>query len=157
MRSLVLAHTSARTAPELREVWQQRLDHFQRHGIESQIEPTLARWFTKPFADACPMTMGWVARQIRATSPAGYASAIGAIQGLDHLDRLAEIDAPTLVVAGECDAAVPPAAASAMAARVPHAELLVLKDAGHIGNVEQALSFTEGVGRFLCNGLTSAP
>jgi len=156
VRSLVLAHTSARTAPELREVWQQRLQQCEQHGIESQVEPTLARWFTKAFAGASPMTMDWVARQIRTTSPAGFATAIGAIQGLDHLDRLAEIALPTLVVAGDADAAVPPQAASAMAARMPRAELFVLKDAGHIGNVQQPLLFTEAVGRFLRETSTAA-
>jgi len=152
VRSLVLAHTSARTIPAVREVWQQRLAQFERDGLESQVAPTLARWFTKPFADASPLTMDWVARQIRATSPAGYAAAIRAIQGLDHLDRLGEIAAPTLVVAGDSDAAVPPQAASAIVACLRRADLLVLKDAGHIGNVQQPLAFTEAVGRFLRDG-----
>lgn len=149
VRALVLAHTSAQTTPAVHEIWQQRLAQFKQHGLESQVAPTLARWFTPGFVEASPMTMDWVAQQIRATSPAGYAAAIHAIQGLDHLDRLAEIKAPTLVVAGDSDAAVPPQLASAMAARLQSAGLLVLKDAGHIGNVQQAHAFTESVGRFL--------
>lgn len=157
VRSLVLAHTSARTPPELREVWQQRLEQAERNGLAAQVEPTLARWFTKDFAAACPLTMAWVAQQIRATSPAGYAAAIRAIQALDHLDRLAAIAVPTLVVAGDADAAVPPQAASAMAARMPRAGLLVLRDAGHIGNVQQPVAFTEAVGRFLRDGPSPSP
>lgn len=149
VRALVLAHTSAQTTPAVHEIWQQRLAQFEQHGLESQIQATLARWFTPGFVDASPMTMDWVAQQIRSTTAAGYSAAIRAIQGLNHLDRLANIKAPTIIVAGDSDAAVPPQLASAMAARLPHAGLLVLKDAGHIGNVQQAHAFTESVGRFL--------
>jgi 3-oxoadipate enol-lactonase len=149
VQALVLAHTSARTEPAVQEIWERRFEQFERCGIEAQVEPTLERWFTRAFARACPMTVNWVAGQIRATSAAGYSTAIRAIQRLDHRDRLAQITVPTLVVAGDCDTAVPPSAASAMADRIPGAELLVLQDAGHIGNVQQPLVFTEAVGRFL--------
>jgi 3-oxoadipate enol-lactonase len=149
VRSLVLAHTTARTLPAVREIWDTRLAQFEREGLEKQVEPTLGRWFTPAFATASPMTMAWVARQIRATSPAGYTGAIRAIQGLDHFDRLGAITVPALVVAGDADAAVPLHAASALAERLPHAKLFVLKDAGHLGNVQQPVAFTEAVGGFL--------
>jgi 3-oxoadipate enol-lactonase len=147
--ALVLAHTSARTEAPVREIWERRLGQFQRHGLAAQVEPTLDRWFTRSFAQASPLTLRWVGEQIAATSPAGYASAVRAIQALDHLDRLAEVRVPTLVIAGEADAAVPPAAAAALADRIPGAELVVLPHAAHLGNVEQPVAFTETVGRFL--------
>ncbi|WP_280155128.1 alpha/beta fold hydrolase [Piscinibacter sp. XHJ-5] len=149
VRALVLAHTSDKTEPAVHEIWERRFEQFERCGIEAQVEPTLERWFTRAFVRACPMAVNWVAGQIRATSAAGYATAIRAIQRLDHRDRLARITLPVLVVAGDSDTAVPPAAASAMADRIPGAELLMLKDAGHLGNVQQPLVFTEAVGRFL--------
>lgn len=147
--ALVLAHTSARTEAPVREIWERRLEQFQRQGLDAQVEPTLDRWFTRSFATASPLTVRWVGTQVRATSPAGYASAVRAIQSLDHLDRLPEIAVPTLVIAGEADAAVPPAAAAAMAKRLPGSELFVLPQAAHLGNVEQPVAFTEAVGRFL--------
>jgi 3-oxoadipate enol-lactonase len=153
IRALVLAHTTARTPGAVRELWAQRLAQFERDGLEAQVQPTLARWFTADFARDHPMTMEWVARQIRSTTPAGYATAIGAIQDLDHFDRLGEIALPTLVVAGDSDLAVPPQSASAMVDRLPRAELLMLADAAHLGNVQQPLAFTEVVGRFLTRSL----
>jgi 3-oxoadipate enol-lactonase len=149
VRALVLAHTSARTEAPGREIWERRLEQFERDGLAAQVEPTLERWFTPTFTRDSPMTLHWVAQQIRATSDAGYATAIRAIQALDHLDQLARIAQPTLVVAGDLDVAVPVAAASAMAERMPHAEFVVLRDAGHLGNVQQPLRFTETVGAFL--------
>jgi 3-oxoadipate enol-lactonase len=151
--ALVLAHTSARTEAAVREIWERRFEQFERDGLDAQIEPTLERWFTRAFARSCPMTVAWVAAQMRATSAAGYATAIRAIQSLDHRDRLAQIKMPVLVVAGECDVAVPPAMATVMAERMPGAEFVVLNDAAHLGNVQQPLHFTETVGRFLTTAL----
>jgi 3-oxoadipate enol-lactonase len=156
VQALVLAHTSARTEPAVREVWQRRFEQFERHGLQRQVAPTLERWFTRTFAAACPLTMDWVAAQIRTTSPAGYAAAVQAIQALDHLDRLADIPVPALVIAGDCDAAVPPPLAAGLAARLRRAELLVLEDAGHLGNVQQPLRFTEAVGRFVQQAANAA-
>lgn len=153
VRALVLAHTSARTEPAVHEIWTRRLEQFELQGLDAQVAPTLQRWFPQAFAEASPMTLEWVARQIRATSASGYATAIRAIQALDHRDRLAEIAVPTLVVAGDADAAVPPAAAAALAGRIPGAQRLVLQEAGHLGNVQQPLAFTEQVGRFLQQAL----
>lgn len=147
--ALVLAHTSARTEPAVRELWQRRLDHFESFGLPAQVAPTLDRWFTRAFAAASPLTLAWIAGQIAQTSPAGYAAAIQAIQGLDHLDRLGKLAVPALVIAGEADSAVPPAAAGALAAAIPGAELVVLPDAAHLGSVQQPVLFAETVGSFL--------
>jgi 3-oxoadipate enol-lactonase len=157
VQALVLAHTSARTEQAVREVWQRRLEQFERHGLQQQVGPTLERWFTRTFAAACPLTMDWVAAQIRSTSADGYAAAVRAIQALDHLDRLADIRVPALVIAGDCDAAVPPPMASAMAARLRRAQLLVLDDAGHLGNVQQPLRFAEAAGRFVQQAVNATP
>jgi 3-oxoadipate enol-lactonase len=153
-RAVVLAHTSARTDPPVRELWDRRLEQLEQHGLKAQAAPTLERWFTRAFAGASPMTLEWLARQIRSTSAAGYAAAIRAIQALDHQARLPEISAPTLVVAGEDDSAVPPAVAAAIAQSIPRAELVVLKDAAHLGNVQQPVVFTEVVGNFLRKNLS---
>lgn len=147
--ALVLAHTSARTDAAVRALWDRRLEQFQQFGLEPQVAPTLERWFTRAFAASAPLTMQWVAGQIRATAPAGYAAAIHAIQQLDHQGRLREIAAPTLVLAGEADSAVPPAAASAMAEAIAGARLVVLPDAAHLGSVQQPVAFAETVGSFL--------
>lgn len=147
--ALVLAHTSARTDVAVRELWERRLAQFEQFGLAAQVTSTLERWFTRAFAAASPSTLEWIAGQIRATAPEGYAVAIRAIQGLDHLDQLGEIAVPTLVLAGEGDTAVPPAAASALAASIPGAQLVVLPDAAHLGNVQQPMAFAEAVASFL--------
>lgn len=152
-RALVLAHTSARTEPAIRDLWSTRLQQAADEGMAAQIPAILGRWFPPTFAAAAPMTLQWVAAQIGSTPFTGYAAAIGAIQRLDHLDQLHRITAPALVIAGELDAAAPPALARMMADHLPAATLVTLPGSGHIGNVQQALAFTETVGAFLVQSL----
>ncbi|MBL0422891.1 alpha/beta fold hydrolase [Ramlibacter sp. AW1] len=154
-RALVLAHTSARTDAAVRELWSARLAQAEADGLAAQVAPTLARWFTRGFAAASPLTLQGVAAQIRRTSLPGYAAAVGAIQALDHLERLPSLRVPTLVVAGARDSAVPPAVARQLAEAIPDARLLVLPDAAHLGPVEQPVVFTESVGAFLLEVMAS--
>lgn len=149
VRSLVLAHTSAQTSQHVRDIWELRLAALEERGMAGQVQGTLARWFTTEFAAAAPLTLDWIAGLIRRTSPEGYAAAVRAIQQLDYLDRLPQISVPALIIAGAQDTAAPPAVASAMAERLPRAELHVIERCAHLGNVEQATRFVERVGAFL--------
>jgi pimeloyl-ACP methyl ester carboxylesterase len=64
------------------------------------------------------------------------------------IDRLGEILVPVLVLVGEQDADYQ-RAAQVMAARLPHAELVVVPGAGHIVNLEAPEAFDAAVVRFL--------
>lgn len=147
--ALVIAHAGARTDATVSEIWQQRIEQFETSDAAALSKPTLERWFPRAFAERSPLTMEWMASLIRATDPSGYVMAIRAIQQLDHLDRLAEITVPTLVIAGLADVAVPASVASLVSQRVPGAQLLLLEETGHISNVQNPTLFTEVVGGFL--------
>jgi proline iminopeptidase len=67
----------------------------------------------------------------------------------DVAEQLSGISQPTLVVVGEQDWLTPPQASEDIARRVPNAELLVLKDAGHFAFVEQAELFNAAVRQFV--------
>ncbi|MFC2037339.1 alpha/beta fold hydrolase [Chloroflexota bacterium] len=73
------------------------------------------------------------------------------------LDRLHEIDAPTMVVVGADDLARPPHEARQMAEAVPGAHLEVVADAGHICNLEQPEQVTELLQSFLDKALSNEP
>ena len=59
------------------------------------------------------------------------AAAARGLTAFDSRPRLKEIAAPTLVIAGSEDKAVPIAHARMLAAGIPHAELRVVEGAGH--------------------------
>jgi 3-oxoadipate enol-lactonase len=145
----VLAHAGARTPDIAKGIWNQRIVQCRRDGIDSQVDATLGRWFTPDFLRTSPLTMEWVADMIRSTHPDGYVGAIAAIQKLDHVEALARVACPTLVIAGAHDNAVPPEAALALCTAIPNARYELLRQVAHIGNVEQPALFTELVGGFL--------
>jgi pimeloyl-ACP methyl ester carboxylesterase len=64
------------------------------------------------------------------------------------MDRLGELDVPALVLVGALDGAYQ-RAAEVMAARLPRSRSVVIPDAGHCVNIEQAEAFNEAVLDFL--------
>ena len=153
-RALVLAHGAAVTGAHLREVWEARIAAFRNGGFATEAPATIARWFTAGFVDNAPLTVAWIESLITETSGEGYIAAIEAIQQLDHSADLHKIRCPTLVIAGEHDFALPPAAGEAIAAAIPQARFSVLKGAAHLGNIEQPAAFTELAGAFLRDALS---
>jgi 3-oxoadipate enol-lactonase len=131
---LVLACTSARFGEP--DEWARRAAAVRAEGMKSVAHEALDQWFTPAFRNREP----FLEMQLR-TPAEDYALGLEAIGGFDLRDRLGEIRAPTLVVAGAEDAATTPADAAFLAERIPDARLVVLPAAAHLANVEQAAAF----------------
>lgn len=125
------------------DAWRERLTLVERDGMAAVAEPTLARWFTPAAHDAPEMSeaIGAAREQLLSTPIAGYRFGIQALLSLNETDRLASIGTPTLLVAGEADTAVPPPVMAAMHDRISSSRFVVLEDAAHLCNVEQAEQF----------------
>lgn len=65
------------------------------------------------------------------TPPHGYARQTEAQMGFDAYDRLPQVKAPTLVIAGDADRIVPVENSRILASRIPNAELVILDNMGH--------------------------
>ena len=86
----------------------------------------------------------------------GYFALVRDLISHDASDLLPEIQVPVLVVAGERDLFVPIARSRELAARIPGAELLVLREGSHAAMVEQPELFVLSIERFLSShGLMS--
>lgn len=73
-------------------------------------------------------------KAIRTVKRPSYLRRLQLIVELNLEDRLAEIHAPTLFIAGDKDLLIPSAReAQAMAARMPNAKVKIIKGAGHAG------------------------
>jgi 3-oxoadipate enol-lactonase len=134
---LVLACTSARFGKP--EPWLERAAIVREQGLEPIADAIVARWFTPA---APPELVARFRRMLVATPPHAYAACCEALARWDFRDRLAEIDAPTLVIAAAQDPATPPEHAELIARGIPDAKLVVLADAAHLANVEQADEFS---------------
>jgi pimeloyl-ACP methyl ester carboxylesterase len=89
-------------------------------------------------------------RAIQAQNPHGVARfgrrVVGPAPGV--IDDLARIDVPALVLVGELDTAYA-RAGEVMATKLPNATQVVIRDAGHVVNIEQAEAFNRAVIEFL--------
>ena len=88
-------------------------------------------------------------RQRHPPDPAGWAAQAAAGATWDADGRLAQISAPTLVVAGTADAVVDPRNARLLADAIPNARLELIDGAGHLPFWERAEEFAALVERFL--------
>jgi 3-oxoadipate enol-lactonase len=88
--------------------------------------------------------------------PEPYMAQLAAALGHDAYDRLPGIAAPTLIVHGEADRMVAPANAALLADRIPQAELLMLRDAGHLYPTDEPRA-DHSVARFLSERSSPGP
>lgn len=82
--------------------------------------------------------------------PEAHVFAFGQLlTGWTVMDRLWEIDVPTLVLAGRHDFLFPPEHQAILADRLPHSRLEIIERAGHNAHDEQAARVLETVRQFL--------
>ena len=149
LKSLALCDTAAAIAAEAQPIWQERLDAVREKGVESQLEPTMERWFTPSFLKMNPPMLGVIRKQFVATPAQGYIGCIEAIRKLNYLDRLPEIKIPTLIMVGEDDPGTPVSASEAMHKKISNSKLVIIKSARHFSNVEQSEVFNTNLLSFL--------
>jgi 3-oxoadipate enol-lactonase len=140
---LVLACTSACLGPP--DGWRERASVVRSQGMDAIADSVTARWFTPEFRHDEPETVLRFHAILGATPPEGYARCCEAVGAWDARDRISAISAQALVVAGDDDPATPVEHAEFLAARIPHARLIVLAHAAHLANVEHAEPFTAAV------------
>jgi len=139
--SLALADTTSRQPPGARAQWDERLALVRAHGMAPLVAPTLERWFTPAFLAGATEEVARIGALIRSTPPAGYEGCVHAVVNVDLTARLHRIACPTLVLVGREDAGTPPSMAQAIAQEIAGARLVVLEQAAHLSNVEQAGAF----------------
>jgi 3-oxoadipate enol-lactonase len=134
---LILICTSAYLPPA--ESWHERAAAVRAAGSPEPIADTvIGRWFTEDFAAAHPDVVARHRALIVATPAEGYAGCCEAIAGMDLRAGLADLTAPTLVIAARQDPSIPPEHGERIAAAVPGARLEILDPGAHLANVERA-------------------
>jgi proline iminopeptidase len=74
----------------------------------------------------------------------------------DYRPKLGEVGKPTLILVGEYDRTTTPRAAHVLHDGIPHSELVVIPDAGHMSFVEQTKPYIAAVRRFLSGVVVQA-
>ena len=147
--SLTLCDTAAYMPPDGQASWDERIGIVSEQGMEPLADPTMERWFTAGYLAGKPSSVDAIRKQFLATAPAGYMGCCHALKTLDYLEQLPSIITPTMIIVGAEDMGTPVSASEAMQARIPNAQLVVLEEAAHLSNIEQAEGFNAAMMGFL--------
>jgi 3-oxoadipate enol-lactonase len=146
LRSLVLCHTASVSSipARVREVRLRTLRDkpmtYYAHLVANQalaahIRPAVHEWLCNIIADND--------REV-------YAQAfIEALEDFDVRRQIGALRIPTLVLVGELDRVIPPAAGRKTAALIPGAKLVTIDGVGHVSYVEQPQEFNQTVLGFI--------
>jgi 3-oxoadipate enol-lactonase len=116
-----------------------------RAGGTAQFAPAVVqRWLTPEFAAQHPDLVARLEAMIAGADDEGYAACCEVVAGIDLREDLGRITAPTLVVSGSEDPALPPPHQEAVVAGIPGAALLTVRGA-HLANLERTLEVTGGL------------
>ena len=143
---LILSNTSCYFADK--SLWNGRIKLVRQKGLVGIVDANMERWFSKAFREGSPQTIARIRDMFLATNVDGYIACGEAIRDMDHRPLLAQISAPTLVIAGRHDPATTVEAGEFIAQHMPDARLAVLETA-HIANVEQPGIYADTVLDFL--------
>jgi 3-oxoadipate enol-lactonase len=114
-----------------------------RSGGTAPLAPAIAaRWLTPGYAAANPDLVGRLEAMIAGADDQGYAACCEVVASLDLRENLARIGAPTLVVSGADDVALPPEHQQVIAEGIAGAELLTVQPGAHLANLEQPEQIT---------------
>jgi 3-oxoadipate enol-lactonase len=139
VHSLVALCTSAKTDPQ---PFLDRAAAVRASGTAPIAPAVAARWLTPGYAAEHPDLVARLEAMIAGCDDEGYAACAEVVAAIDLRDDLARIAAPTLVISGAEDLALPPAHQQAIADGIPGATLLSVSPAAHLANLERTLEVT---------------
>jgi pimeloyl-ACP methyl ester carboxylesterase len=126
----VLGTVCGRTPDEMGRA-RDRVAFLKAHGTAALAEANRERWFTEGFRAAHPDVVERRVAQVKACDGPSYLAAFTVFCTADFVDRLGEIQVPTLVVTGEHDVAATPRMARLMGERIRDAQVHVLPGLRH--------------------------
>ena len=106
-------------------------------SVEPLADAVITRWFTPQFTRANPEIVARHRAMLADTPAEGYAACCAAVAGHDVLADLPGVSAPTLVISGAQDEAIPPQHGRAIAEAIPGAGFELLDPAAHLASVER--------------------
>ena len=113
--------------------WRDRVAQVRASGTASLVSASPQRWFAPGFVEREPERVSALMHALRDTSDEGYVAVCGALAAYDVRDRLSEIAAPVVAVAGAADQVCPPDLLREIADGVQQGRLVVLDDVGTPG------------------------
>jgi 3-oxoadipate enol-lactonase len=134
-----------------------RADLVEREGMAAVAETVATNGTSPSFRERDSEGFDSLVAMLAANDPATYAATCRVLAGMDLRDELSRISAPVLLVAGDRDGVVPPAAGDGIEAALPNVTgRVTVDDCGHNLTVERPEVLVEEVRSFL-RGRVTAP
>lgn len=130
----VLLCTGARIGSH--ESWTGRMAQVSMSGTPVMVAGSAERWFGAGFLEREPERGSALLHALQEAVDEGYVAVCGALAEFDVRDRLAEITAPVLAVAGAEDVATPVENLREIASGVKDGRLVVLDGVAHLAPAE---------------------
>lgn len=151
---LVLYGTAAAgDLPDRFEPWDASIARMESLGVESMADKSVASWFVDgiahPFYPICREAS-------RGASQTSCVKLMRAMQRWNVVDRLGEINIPTLVIVGDKDKSTKPAEAIRIWQNIPEAQLCMVPGCAHGVHMEKPSVFNRVVLDFLNRSSVSA-
>ena len=126
------------TGPRIGEPggWRDRAAAVRSAGTAVLLDSAPERWFAPGFPDRDPQTAAALLDDLAACEDGSYAAACDALAEFDVRNRLPEIAAPLLAVAGAQDASTPLPLLRQLAAGVQQGRLVILDGVAHLAPAE---------------------
>jgi 3-oxoadipate enol-lactonase len=151
VRALVLANTTSAYPETAQQAWQQRMTTVREQGIETIADAVMGRYFHDGFRAAHASTVARFRARLTSTDALGYIGCCNAVGTVNTTDRLGQIAAPTLVIAGELDQGTPLSMSQTLVDGIANARLAVIDGASHLSAIEQPQAFAGLVRAFLAD------
>jgi len=148
---LALCDTSAQLdTPEKRANRLALADRLEREGMEPYAEEVLSKMICDHTIDTKPDVARELLEMMKRAPVRGAADAARArTQRRDYIPLLPNIKIPTVILVGEFDQFTPVPDAELMHHAIPNSQLVVIKEAGHVTNLEQPEAFDQALGNFI--------
>jgi pimeloyl-ACP methyl ester carboxylesterase len=151
IRGLVLANTRA-VADTAEQIERRRslIETAEDQGSAAVANLQIAGMMGKTTRDKRPDVYDAIHRLMAQAPVAGVIGALEAlIERPDSRPTLSTVDVPTLIIAGDEDVITPPKESRLMQALIPGSGLEILRQAGHLSNVERPAAFNTVVSEFV--------
>jgi len=132
--SAVLLCTGAKIGDP--SMWAGRVGQVSVSGTSVMVSGSAERWFGPGFLDRSPDVASRLLHALQDTDDAGYIQTCEALAAFDVRDRLPEVTAPVLAVAGSSDVATPPDNLREIAEGVKDGRYVELDGVAHLAPAE---------------------
>jgi pimeloyl-ACP methyl ester carboxylesterase len=151
LRGLALVDTKAEAdTPDGKAGRDKMIELVRKDGSKAVADQMMPKMLAKDAADQRPQTAQALRRIMEACPPKTIEHALAAMRDRpDRSGELAAIKVPTLVIVGDSDAITPPQVAESMAGKIPGAQLVIIRGAGHMSPMEQPEQVNRALRAFL--------